>query len=758
MVRKIWRFIKGIFGIIFILLFVTIIGLIIFVMTFDLNRYKDLAAAKLTLILDRPVKIESMHTKLALIPTITITGFEILNNEPFQDKAPLLTIQKMDAELELAPLLNSQMNIHKINLDAATINLFKTQNASNWTLSNANSTHTKSQTDVKSTAKKNLQKNIHLNLVTISTLNVHYNAKETQSVELKHLELKNLHLLSGELVYKKQPFTFSLNAGTIFDLLDQTPNFPVDIKIQSRLANLTLNGKIGNFQELTGLQATIVLRSNNAKNLLNFFNIDNPLIPTQNTQLQLQLSGNLDNLTIKQAKFNINSDKDLSLDGTGTLKDISKNPVLNMDITAQLFDNKLVELWRVQPMSLSGDISVSPTTFKTKMMSLDANRSDVKMSVDATMKNNKYNISAAIASNFLNIYDFVKKPDAKKTSQVSEAPKQNTQTTLIPWQTLKAINLNLNLDVKHLQAHDWLTDYIGITANPTLINGTLKAPFELTALNGKSTGTITANASNQTITVSAKGNNLNLNGLRFLNQDIKDVILQTKVEATAKGQDAQGLLKNLNGKLIAQTNQGQIINKWFTNLPKVLNLNKNKQNVSFSNTDSRILITCAAANIIIKNGVIVGKDQVALETNTLDIMAGGSIDLPQKSMDILLKPSLPDGTADDWLSLSKYIRISGPFDKLTPRVDTDQVATNLLQAGVNKLVGAETQPVSTTKVSNAMCQNVLGNEALIKKEKTPAAVKQTEQPKPQAQKPVNQKQQFEQQLLDSLFQALTPKQ
>ena len=108
MLKKLWRFIKRIFGIVFIVLFLAVIAIIIFVMTFDLNHYKDFTAKKLSVILDHPVTIESMHTKLALVPTITISGVKIGNNDPFQDKAPLLAIQKMDAELELAPLLNSQ--------------------------------------------------------------------------------------------------------------------------------------------------------------------------------------------------------------------------------------------------------------------------------------------------------------------------------------------------------------------------------------------------------------------------------------------------------------------------------------------------------------------------------------------------------------------------------------------------------------------------------------------------------------------------
>ncbi len=762
MLRKIWHFIKRIFVILLILLFLAIIGLVIFFMTFDLNRYKDLAAQKLTLILDRPVKIESMHTKLALIPTITITGFKIENNEPFQDKAPLISIQKMDAELELAPLINSQINIHKITLDEASVNLFKTKNENNWTLSTSTKTEKADNTPKKTVSKIDLQKNIRLNSVTIGTLNATYDdSGKTRSITLNNLEMKNFHMLSGEVLYNKQKFNFNLNTGSIFDLLNQAPNFPYDLKIQSRLANITANGKIGDFKALTGLQITLSVRTNNLKNMLSFVGVKHPLIPTQNSQLQIQASGSTSEMAIKQLNFNINSDKDLTLSGTGTLKNILKEPVLTLDAKAQLHDNKLSELWRVQPMTLTGDFTITPSSFKTKTTTIDANRSDLRLAADVKLKEKIFNISTALASNFLNIYDFVKKTENKKTDSgentTANTPSKEIQ---IPWQILRKMNVNLNLNINHLQANDWFTDYIGITTQSTLYDGVLKFPFELSTLNGKVNGLINANAASQTISYDITGKDLNLNGLRPLNQEIQNVILQTKLTGKTKGADVTNLIKNLNGNVIAETNKGQIINQWFANLPKVLNLTKKKQNVSFSNTDTRVMIHCAAANINIVDGIITGKDQLALETNILDLSAGGNINLPQKTMDLLVRPSLSDGTAEDWTSLAKYIRISGPFDKLSPRVDTEQVTNNLIQAGISKLAGLETQTTTSQKTTGAMCQNVLGNNALIKKAKAPTQTKpaETKQPQAQPQKPVNQKQQFEKELLNSLFQALTPQQ
>ena len=182
MLRKLLRFLKKIFLILFVLIFLVAIAVAIFIFTFDLNRYKNLTEQKLSLLLGRPVTIESMHTKLSLVPTITINGFKILNNEPFQGKSPLLSIQKMDAELELAPLLTYNINIHKVSLDKATINLLKAADKNNWALKSNSTSSTEEKSAAKNT-KINLQKNLRLNVVNIKELLVHYeDEKQKQKI------------------------------------------------------------------------------------------------------------------------------------------------------------------------------------------------------------------------------------------------------------------------------------------------------------------------------------------------------------------------------------------------------------------------------------------------------------------------------------------------------------------------------------------------------------------------------------------------
>lgn len=764
MLKKIFRILKKLLIILFVLVLLLIIAVGLFVLTFDLNSYKGKAEEKLTQLLRHPVTIESMHTKLALVPTITINNFQIDNNDPFKNKEPLLFVKKMDAELELFSLINAQITLHKIDIDAAKINLYKDKDLDNWSIPNSDEATTGQSSQQEKRKKVVITQNkLRIDSIFLNTLNVSYNDTiSQQNFAIQNIKISQFHTLDGEIIYNDQTFNISANTGTLFNLLNRLPNFPIDLKVKSRLGNASLNGKIGNFIKLSNIQATFSAQTDNLKKLGNFFNIPTDLVPEQPAEIKLQITGGVEKMEIKRLDIGINAKKDLIFSATGVGKNLLKDPAVNLDVKTQILSANLANLWGIQPMTVEGDIELSRSTFKTKKMAIDANRSDMRLAADIQKtKNDSYNISLALSSDFLNPHDFIKMSNGS-TDKASTDGKNHataTQSTFtIPWDMLKTMRGALNLNIVHLQVGNWLVGHIGINTQATLNNGQLKAPFKITALDGKLTGELTGQATGQTLALSSTASRLNLNGIRTLQQDLQNVVLDAKANLNAKGATLPDLLNTLNGKVILQANQGQIINKWFTGLPKMLNLAKKKQNVAFSNTDNYIMLSCAAANMNIKNGVITGNNQFALETNTLDILAGGSVDLPQKTMDLVLQPALVDSDkANEILSFSKFIRITGPFDKPVPKVDTEQTSTALLQAGLNKLVpNMPTQTATAAKTS--VCQQVLGKEALI--ELKPAQKKQTStQPTKKVEsaattQPQSGKKQFQEQLLNTLFETL----
>ena len=759
MLRKILHLVKKLFILAFILAVLLAVGITFFVLTFDLNRYKGLAERKLTSTLRRPVTIESMDTKLAVVPTITIKGFRIANNEPFQDKDPLLSIQKMDAELELIPLFRSQINIHKVDNDTAKINLYKTEQANNWSFEDVqNKTNNgKNQADAANKVSK-ISNNLRLDNISIHSMDVAYNDTQKQyNLVAQNVKVKQFHTLDAEITYNNQPITISVNAGTLFNFLNKSPNFPVDVKLKSKIANINLNGKIGNLAKFSNVQATVSAQTQSLTTFLNFFNIRHDLIPKQRADLQLQVTGDLDKMEVKKLQFQLNGGKDLSVLAKGKASSLLKNPTITLDVTAQLPQGAASNLWHIQPFSLAGDYVLSLQGIQTKKTTIDANRSDLNIAADIKKtSDNTYNVNLSLISDFLNPEDFFKTEKNTATNDGDSTNQAKNDDPVIPWKTLDNIKGNFNINISHLQVGNWLAGYIGIRTQAAWGNNQLKAPFKITILDGQLDGELQAQATQQTIALSGTASHLNLNGLRALQKDLQNVLLDARINLNTKGATRSTLLKNLTGKVSFQTDQGQIINEWFVNLLKLLNQNKQKQNVAFSNADNHIKINCAAANMTIQQGVIKGTDQFALETNSLDFLAGGTIDLNQKTMDVVLQPTLANNNkANEILEYSKFIRISGPFDKPVPKVDTQQTAESLLQAGLNKL--ANVTPQNTTAQKASLCKQVLGLDSLTKQKtapQQPAPTAKATQKNAAAPTPQSNKKQFQEQLLNTLFETL----
>ncbi len=741
-----------------VLLAVSAIG--IFLWTFDLNHYKNLAETKLTELLKHPVQIQEMTTQLSFIPTISISGFKILNNEPFQEEKPLLDVQKMSAELELIPLLNSQINIHRISIDSANLNLIQEKDTNNWEIK---TTGTSSSQQTKTASQTNQQKiksdNIQLNLIDIKTLNVAYTKdKKTQKLAANKLQLKQLHILSGDFVYENQAINISLNTSPVFEFLNMKNTFPIDLKITSKLFNLSVNGKVTNLKQPSNIQAVISLSSTNLKNSLNFFKISHPLIPSQAGQLNLQFSGDQKKLDIKQANFDINAQKDFSFTAHGTLRNLLKNPTLSLTANARLLDSKTSKLWKVAPMALKGDFTLTQNSVKATKLNIEANRSDIQLSGDFSWKKQPYTLQLDMTSEYLDYRDFFL--SEQSTTAANTATKKGATETTIPWDLLNKFTATTSVQIKHLQATDMLTGLISISAKPTLKQGLLQAPFEARLLEGNLTGALSAKAATQQIEMVLATNKLNLDGIRPVGQQVQNLILNSKIELASKGDTKTSILKNLKGHITAQTQQGRILNPWFINLAKTLTTYRKRKNSALNSSDEKITITCAAANLNIKQGVIIGQDQIALETNVLNIVAGGTINLAEQTVNINAYPSLPfEGKLDEVLSLSKLIHITGPFNKLTSQVDATQAAVSLLEKGLNKWTKNNSSTNNLSLNRGQLCQNVLGttttSKATDKKETQPK--KQTTQAASGSNQKKSAQDQFKQQLADSLLKALSSK-
>ncbi|MFH1479457.1 MAG: AsmA family protein [Candidatus Omnitrophota bacterium] len=112
------------FNLVMILLFIAIVGGIVFLATLDLNKYKDVLIEKIEDGIDKDVKIYNIS--LNIFPELALKINGLLIKERSEDWGkPTLKISSVDAAMEIMPLLKKEIEIKKIHIRGLELNISK---------------------------------------------------------------------------------------------------------------------------------------------------------------------------------------------------------------------------------------------------------------------------------------------------------------------------------------------------------------------------------------------------------------------------------------------------------------------------------------------------------------------------------------------------------------------------------------------------------------------------------------------------------
>lgn len=107
-----------------ILIALVIVGLVIFVATFDVNRYRPTIQSELESRLGRKVTLGNLH--LSIFPLRFRVQSPTIGEDPrFGLDSPFIKAQELDVSVQLLPLLSKQVEIDSVDLKRPTVNLIK---------------------------------------------------------------------------------------------------------------------------------------------------------------------------------------------------------------------------------------------------------------------------------------------------------------------------------------------------------------------------------------------------------------------------------------------------------------------------------------------------------------------------------------------------------------------------------------------------------------------------------------------------------
>lgn len=779
---------KKLFKIIFVLLLLIILGVVVFILTFDLDRYRQPIVNEMSTALNRPVTVEKLNLKLSLVPTITVSGVKIGNPEEMKVKVPFAEIDSVDVTLSLIPLIKKEIQIDGINVGTANVLLIDENGKNNWTFT-SEKTDNKANLPVASSAPKaqnDLLSKLRIDNISLEKLTLNYKKGEkTQQVVISNLVLKQLKVFSTVLSYNNQIINLSGNVNDLMDLVHKKKDYLFNIEAQAYEATAKISGSIGDVETLDNILLTTDIYTNNLRKTASLLGISGDKVPAGVLTVKSFVKGNLNELAIDRMDMALGSDLEASF--KGTVKEITKTPVFSLKGNMDLKSVQLASKYGVKPMNIQLALSGTPEQITIPQLILTANKSDVTAQGTLSLKEKIPFLKGEIKSNYFDLEDIMADSSATSVS-VSGAnvpASVNRETSVFSDQkidlgALKLVNAQLGLNFTHLKVMNDANNYYGASAQMQLLNGLMTInPLKIQMIGGTIAGMMQIDAKTNIPAFKAQltGSNLALDKFKSVAENLKGSVANISLNLTATGQSPKAIVSHLNGQVEAELTEGKIVNKWFNDLPDVVGLFSKNKSFSYSKTDAESRLNCAALNLTVKNGIISMNKSVAIETSTINVVVSGQINLPQETLSISMLPSVNQFSdkTNNKLMLTQLIRVEGPFTSPKTRLDAKAAVDGLAQKGIEKGLDKLSQKLLGEKLSSktsaegdtnaltvgSLCQSALGHKLKGKVPETPIQSQNAPQQtnarvsaKQPAKEALSPKEQLKNQLMRSLTDVL----
>ena len=315
------------------------------------------------------------------------------------------------------------------------------------------------------------------------------------------------------------------------------------------------------------------------------------------------------------------------------------------------------------------------------------NKINGNVSADLTGKTPYLKLNAA--SDNLNIYEFSETKVSKNNWLISEAQANELiKNTPIPYDALKSVNTDVNIDLKTVNVTHDMT-LTNILTDLALKNGVFKADIKnISGGDGVIKGVATLNADVKNMNVDLNGNGIILQKLNRNFADSGNEVLYVKnggktdfnIKLNTSGVNTDQYLANMDGQVIA------IIDPSVMNVKSLERMQGNiivqiLNNLKLNIVNKDMNLNCAVVRSDIKKGVAEFPKGIALDANDFYIVADGSVNMYNEKINLDLQPFSGRITDTNVSSvLGSLLSISGTISN--PRVGLNKTQTAKTVVGI----------------------------------------------------------------------------
>lgn len=440
-------------------------------------------------------------------------------------------------------------------------------------------------------------------------------------------------------------------------------------------------------------------------------------------------------------------------------------------MSLSISDENFLRPYGIRSFSLETKFSsVKPGEFDLGNLTITANESDIEGQLKIVLNEKRPFVSGELNSRYFSLNDVLAEMPFQTAASASNANAENRRlfsSSPLSTDFLTAVDLNIWALIENLNVNGVLTTYPRLMLNAQLNDGTLNVSLlEGTQIaGGPVVGVVTAQKQNSGVSafVQLVGEGLKLDGFSVFKNHLQGGTIATNVNLTTAGESVQQLAGSLNGTFLVTVQDSEIFSPWLSKLP--VNISQiGKKTLPYRRSSSNALsLKCAVFNIHIKDGLIQLDRKVAMETNLLNMVFDGTVNLKNEKLDVQLVPMAPKGKTTEAINLaSQFVTIGGTLLDPVPRPavvrSAQTIATAIVTSGVSipagqvvKKVVEDTNPCQTA-MQGVQLQTVdmyLGHVPVAVEPEPAPVVRESVQSKP------TKAQQFGEQFFNSLSDALS---
>jgi uncharacterized protein involved in outer membrane biogenesis len=260
-VKRVWQVLAGI-GILAVALMV---ALVVFLSTIDPNDYRGVLADPVKQATGRDLTFTGVRElKIGLPIAITVDGVQF-SNATWGSRPEMATVQRMEVELAVLPLVLGELHIDRIVVRG--VNLLLESDAKgrgNWVFAPAQEPKTSAAAEAPPGGKRTIP---FVRTLALRDVTVTYRDGRTgrsDRVELASLELSaeganSPMSLNLEAKINKAPLALEGTIGSLRGLFQSSQPFPVALEVKALGATLAAKGAIAHPLEAKGLDLTVSL-------------------------------------------------------------------------------------------------------------------------------------------------------------------------------------------------------------------------------------------------------------------------------------------------------------------------------------------------------------------------------------------------------------------------------------------------------------------------------------------------------------------